>query len=195
MASLLQHADSALYAAKSNGRNRSYYHDGASCLPVDLAAVSARAEVAKVVRQQLAESEDNRWCSDRRKQPRRRFSRIQSIAPMVEGRFPSPDSFREIQCRDLTAGGFSFVLPAPPDFTQMVVALGTEENVKYLTAEVAHTTKLQQDGAVAYLVGGRFTGRIEPNGEASPVAARKRLNGFSRVPGRRGRATHRWHLR
>jgi diguanylate cyclase (GGDEF)-like protein len=171
VASLLQHADSALYAAKSNGRNRAYYHDGASCLPVDPEAVSARAEVAKVVRQQLADNESDQGCADRRTQPRRRSSRFQAIAPMVDGRFPSPDTFREIQCRDLTAGGLSFLLPAPPEFTLMVVALVTDENVKYLTAEVAHTTKMQQDGSVAYLVGGRFTGRIEPNGAAPPVAA------------------------
>jgi diguanylate cyclase len=171
VASLLQRTDSALYAAKSNGRNRAYYHDGTSCLPVDSAAVSARAEVAEVVRQQLAESEGERWCSDRRKQPRRRFVRIQSVAPLVDGRFPAAETFREVQCRDLTSSGFSFWLPAPPDFKSMVVALGTDGNVRYLTAEVAHATKMQQDGSVAYLVGGRFTGRIEPNGAAGTAAA------------------------
>jgi diguanylate cyclase len=171
VASLLHRADLALYAAKSNGRNRTYYHDGVACLAVDPEAIAARAEVANLIRQHLTEAEVDPWPSDRRTQARYRFPRVQRIAPLADGQFPPPETFREVQCRDLAAGGFSFWLPAPPDFSSMVLALSTGGEVEYLTAEAAHTTKVERDGDVSFLVGARFTGRIEPNGAVIPGIA------------------------
>lgn len=169
VASLLKHADQALYAAKSNGRNRSYYYERRSCFPVDTAEVAARSEVAKAVHEQLVRADCELWSTDRRSQGRRRFVRTQSIAPYVNGEFPAPDAFREVQCRDLTSKGLSFWLPGPPDFSALVVALGVGDDVKYLLAEVAHTKMVRQGDETACVVGCRFTGRIAPSGTKSSL--------------------------
>jgi len=172
--SLVRHADMALYAAKSNGRNRTYFFDGLACLPVDAAAVQARSEVARAVRQQLVDAEAAQWSSDRRVNARHRFPRIQWIAPYINGKLPTAEMFFEIQCRDLNAGGFSFWLPSPPDFTSLVVALGAGDDLRYLTAEVAHTTKIDRKGHSVYLVGCRFRGRVEIAGVPCGAAAARR---------------------
>lgn len=171
LVSLLKHADAALYAAKNNGRNRSYYFERRNCFPVDTAEVAARSEVAKAIHQQLVDVDGELWSTDRRGQARRRFQRTQSIAPYVNGQFPGPEAFRDVQCRDLTSKGFSFWLPAPPDFSSLVVALGTDEDVKYLLAEVAHTDTVRVDDKTAYVVGCCFTGRIDPDGTPCELAA------------------------
>lgn len=44
--SLIHRADDALYAAKEGGRDRSYFHDGQSCLPVTTSTPSEPAVVA-----------------------------------------------------------------------------------------------------------------------------------------------------
>ena len=170
LASLLKSADTALYAAKSNGRNRSYYYEKGECLPVDTAEVAVRAEVGKVIHQQLAEADCEPWSTDRRSQVRRRFLRTQSIAPSVNGQFPAPDAFRDVQCRDLTSKGFAFWLPTPPDFSSLVVALGTDDDVKYLLAEVVHTDAIRHGDKTECLVGCRFTGRIDPDGTRCALA-------------------------
>ncbi len=170
VASLLKHADTALYAAKTNGRNRSYYYDGATCRPVDSAAVASRSEVAKVVRQQLVEVAGDAWSTDRRTQPRHKFPRVQSIAPYVAGRFPAADEFREVQCRDINSGGISFWLPSPLECSSLVVALGNDDTLKYLLAEVAHTSAVQRGDKTAYLVGCRFTGRVDLDGSPCLVS-------------------------
>jgi len=166
---LLKHADAALYAAKANGRNRTYYYDRGDCVPVDSAAVAARSEVAKAVHQELVGAEVEEWSSDRRNLARHKFPRIQSIAPYVDGRVPTAEEFRDVRCRDLNSGGLSFWLPAPPDFSSLVVALGRDDTVKYLLGEVSHTATVQVGDKTVYLVGCRFTGRLDIS--ELPVAA------------------------
>jgi diguanylate cyclase (GGDEF)-like protein len=171
LASLLRNADTALYAAKSNGRNRSYYFEEGACFPVDATEAASQAEAATAVHSQLVEADRVLWSNDRRGQARHRFVRTQSVAPYVKGEFPRPEAFRDVQCRDLTSKGFSFWHPTPPDFCSLVVALGRNGDVKYLLAEVTHTDMVRRGDKTAYVVGCRFTGRIDPSGTPCALGA------------------------
>ena len=169
VASLLRHADTALYAAKTNGRNRSYFHHGTGCFPVDAAGVAARSEAARAVHQRLVEADCQLWSTNRRAHARSRFNHTQSIAPCVNGQIPAPDAFHDVLCRDLACSGFSFWLPAPPDYSSLVVAFRSDGAVKHVLAEVVHSTPVQHNGQTAYLVGCRFTSRVDLNGEISGI--------------------------
>jgi hypothetical protein len=87
----------------------------------------------------------------------------------VNGELPTPDAFRDVLCRDIASRGFAFWLPTPPDFSSLVVALGSDGAVKYVLAEVVHCTSVQHGDQTTYLVGCRFTGRVDLNGEACSI--------------------------
>jgi diguanylate cyclase (GGDEF)-like protein len=170
--SLTQHADTALYAAKSNGRNCSYYYERGACLPVDPGAVAGKAETAGVVRQQLVEVAPENGPGDRRMQPRHSFARVQRIAPYVAGRAPAAEDFHDVQCRDLSSSGISFWMRSPPEFSSLVLALAGGDAVKYLVAEVMRTVPVRHGDKTVYIVGCRFTGRLdlERKKEVTPVS-------------------------
>lgn len=164
-------SDTAMCAAKSNRRNRTCCCDGGECLPVELDAVAVRSDVAEAVREQLRNLTGGAPLADRRREPRHEFDCVQRIAPYRDGRVPAADEFREVHCRDLSSGGFSFWLPSPPDYSSLVVALGQNGSLSYLSAEIIHTTAVERGDTSVYLVGCRFTGRLhrEETPHAAPV--------------------------
>jgi diguanylate cyclase len=166
--SFIHHADKALYAAKENGRNRSYFFDGTSCLPIDPSVVG-RNEVARAVHREIVDHGPPSRLADRRRYQRRPFYYTQVVAPFRRGRFPSPDMFREVQCQDLAAGGCSFLLPEAPDCDAYIVALGVEPHCVYVVAEVLHARRDSSKMPPVFVIGCRFTGRIEH--EALPSVA------------------------
>jgi PAS domain S-box-containing protein len=100
--------------------------------------------------------------SDRRQRDRRAFPYVQQIAPLVEGQPPENHQFRPMRCRDISPTGFSFFSPTPPDFQDLIVALGGESTTTYLAARVMHATIIERDNKVAYIVGCRYLSRAEP---------------------------------
>lgn len=96
---------------------------------------------------------------DRRRRPRRSYPYSQRIAPIIEGKLPGRDTFVEVQCNDIAAGGFSYVSPAPPASDMLVVALGAPPNLTYLTVQVAHVNRIKNNGQRMFLVGCNYVGR------------------------------------
>jgi PAS domain-containing protein len=97
--------------------------------------------------------------AERRRRPRRSYPYYQQIGYIVQGRLPARDTFTEVQCSDIAAGGFSFLSPVPPQSDSLVVALGVPPKFTYLTAQVAHVTRTTQNGRRFFLVGCNYAGR------------------------------------
>ncbi|MHB1035353.1 MAG: PilZ domain-containing protein [Pirellulales bacterium] len=81
--------------------------------------------------------------TERRTQRRMPFRCTQRIAPYVGGHLPDRSRFREVQCYDISSGGFSFLAPRTPDFELFVAAFGADPDAICLTARVAHTSTVQ----------------------------------------------------
>ncbi len=98
---------------------------------------------------------------ERRKRPRRAFDYQQRIAAVVSGQLPDPRRFMEVNCHDISSGGFSFISPSPPGYATYVVALGAAPAVIYVLAKVAHIRAIHSDGQTNYVVGCQYVGRAE----------------------------------
>ncbi len=96
---------------------------------------------------------------ERRRRQRRDFPYSQSIAPVLDGKLPSSNQFRDVQCHDITAGGFAYLAEKPPESDLLVVTLGTAPKLTHLIAQVVHATPTTQDGKQLYLIGCTYTGR------------------------------------
>ncbi len=170
MEALVKGADQAMYAAKQNGRNRAYFFNGQSCEYIDPQWFEENRDMIEQVEQQLDEELRTGKPVDRRNQPRRPFPTSQFIAPYFDGQLPTREMFRQVPCHDISSGGFSFLLPEPPDFQSFVVALGVPPKATYLTARVIHTTVTHSGPVPMCLVGCRFTGRVDLSADSADAA-------------------------
>lgn len=100
-----------------------------------------------------------RAATERRGRPRRPYPYTQRVAPILDGKLPASDQFADVLCHDIAAGGFSFLADTPPPADSLVVALGADAKVIYLTAQVAHVTRLKRPSGPRYLIGCTYTGR------------------------------------
>jgi hypothetical protein len=66
----------------------------------------------------------------------------------------------DVQCHDISSGGFSFLTAVPPTAESFVVILGQPPKLTHVTAQVAHIRRVEHDGRTMYLVGCNYTGRI-----------------------------------
>lgn len=146
--------DRALAAAKQAGCNRTFLCDGIEITPVEIAALTTSDGVDKAP----TSPEEREWF-DRRGWSRKDFEATQWLAPFEPGRPIRREAFREVQCRDISAGGFSFILDEAPNFSEVIVALGTPPNVTYVRAAIMHVGKGSPTPS-SYLVGCRFAERL-----------------------------------
>ncbi len=99
--------------------------------------------------------------TERRAKPRRLYPYVQHVAPMVDGKLPSIQDFFEVRCRDIAAGGFSFLTSEEVEHQEFVAAFGAPPALTYLTAKVRHVTRVDINGQAMMIVGCSYTGRVE----------------------------------
>ncbi|MGE0761174.1 MAG: PAS domain S-box protein [Pirellulaceae bacterium] len=98
--------------------------------------------------------------ADRRSHNRHPYSRIQSVAPCMNGQLPERGHFRAVRCHDISPKGFSFLLAAEPDFDELVAAFGSAQTRIFLRSRVVHSTRFRHDGRSVLLVGCEYIGRV-----------------------------------
>jgi PAS domain S-box-containing protein len=101
---------------------------------------------------------------DRRRRERRPYLCKQAIAPIVGGKIPAAEDFIDVQCHDISEGGFSFFSVGPPTSDSFVIVLGQPPRMTHVTAQVAHVRRVEHDGRRMYLIGCNYTGRITRKG-------------------------------
>jgi len=78
---------------------------------------------------------------ERRSRERKPFPTVQRIAPYDGSAMPDEKKFFQVQCRDLSNGGVSFLMAARPTFNALVIGFNTgPDTITYVAAEVAHCT-------------------------------------------------------
>lgn len=130
-AALLGRADGALYAAKNAGRNLCQFHDGKQCVAIE------RTDL-----------------------PQRQVNASQRIAPFVDGRFPEPGMFCDIECEDLSTTNFCYVVSEEPDYDKVLVALGETADCAYATATVEQCRNIGTDSSPLYRIACHFTAPV-----------------------------------
>ena len=98
---------------------------------------------------------------DRRVALREQFPTVQFIGPIVAGKLPKIDALRPVTCCDLSTSGMSFYAAQPPESDRLVVRLAASRSATYLLADIVHCRPQADGGERAYLIGCRFTGRVE----------------------------------
>ncbi len=96
---------------------------------------------------------------ERRDGARRNYACIQLLAPYDANHLPLQEDFRQVQCRDLSPRGFSFVSYRQPTTDHVVVALGTVP-FKFFVAKIIHSGLSESELSQNYLVGCRFVRRL-----------------------------------
>ena len=96
---------------------------------------------------------------DRRSVERHTFACRQWIAVYDADDADQERTFREVDCQDLSTGGFSFLVPEIPEGEQLCVRLGAPGKFVYLNGQMVSCRPIDTDGAPGFLIGCRFTGR------------------------------------
>jgi hypothetical protein len=128
--SLAHRADAARYAAETINRRKSWFHNGITIAPIE---------------------------SELRTDRRYNFATRQRLAPCIDGRIPSLAEFVEVQCEDLSAGGFSCLLEFRPNFEHLAVALGAPDHPWLRTARIKNCAEVIDGGRRLFRIGCVFT--------------------------------------
>lgn len=95
---------------------------------------------------------------DRREHMRQPFPAIHRIAPWRGDGLSYDGGFVEVECHDLTQGGFSFFLPDAPAFSVVVAEFtGPRQSLKVL-ARVAHVRRVLAPPSAAVMPMREFAG-------------------------------------
>lgn len=118
--------------------------------------------VHKILTRQLEEDEtQSDDDAERRAGNRESFQSVQFMGPIVNGRLPKPAEMTEVVCHDISTSGFSFFAGQPQRSEQLLVRLNGALKSTYLIAQVIHCRPVADGGEAGFLVGCKFTGRVE----------------------------------
>ncbi len=98
--------------------------------------------------------------ANRRQSERHDYSCIQLLAPYDGKRLPAQCDFFKVYCQDISATGFAYYVRQMPETKFVIVALGAIPFMFY-SAEIVHTSLVNNDGMVEYLVGCKLLDRIQ----------------------------------
>jgi hypothetical protein len=98
--------------------------------------------------------------AENRAHTRHPFLTQQKIAPFFGDSLPGARDVRQVQCLDISSGGFSYIAEAPPNYQRLVVAFGDRPNLTCMTAEVVQVCEVDFNGHSMYRVGCQFTARL-----------------------------------
>jgi len=116
------------------------------------------ADLFQTISELLAEQ--HAGCGDERREgARRSYDCIQLLAPYDTDRLPKQEDFRQVQCRELSPRGFSFLSDRQPTTDHVVVALGAVP-FKFFVAKIIHNRPSEDQLSRGYLVGCRFVRRL-----------------------------------
>ncbi len=105
-------------------------------------------------------AEQNALGSDeRRAGERRNYDSVQLLAPYDANLLPLQEDFRQVQCRDLSPKGFSFLSYRQPETDHVVVALGSVP-FKFFVAKIMHSSPSESELNQNFLIGCRFVRRL-----------------------------------
>ena len=92
---------------------------------------------------------------ERREGPRHPYECKQLMAPYDGVRLPGQAEFGWVECRNISSRGLSFVLPEPPEFQHVIMALGSVPFI-FLVAGIVYSDVEGEH----YICGCRFQKRI-----------------------------------
>ena len=101
---------------------------------------------------------------ERRSSNRWSYPAVQPLAPYGHWGFPHARMFQMVRCHDLSTGGISILLPAPPTFEFAVVGLGPVVQLQFFVVQKVYCRRCATPEE-QYLVGCRFLQRIRPPGK------------------------------
>lgn len=131
----------------------------------DAGDTSIYKQVHRLIAARLSEDRN------RRGKQRRGYRCIQRLAPCADEQVPGLAEFRDVECQDLSAGGFSFLADTAPACEMLAVELGKAPVLIYVMARVVHISENWSGAERKILVGCRFTGRLARTPADGPGAA------------------------
>ncbi len=99
--------------------------------------------------------------SDRRRQPRHHFRCTQLMAPFDGEQMPAASAFVQVDCHDISSGGFAYYASELPEHEYLMLALGRAPFL-FLVARVVRSEVVELADRVEYLIGCRLVKRISP---------------------------------
>ena len=66
-----------------------------------------------------------------------------------------------VRCHDISGKGISFFWPRPPQFEHVIISLGSDHDLLFMSAQVMRFVPAERDGAAMYLVGCQFMRRMD----------------------------------